>query len=61
MIIPPARIIILNMKLKEKQKKRVCDLLKNKTRPDDGRKYFIIQRKTMSSSTYEGLIDKLNR
>ncbi|MBW4843959.1 MAG: site-specific integrase [Lachnospiraceae bacterium] len=49
----------MNIKAKEKQLKRVCDLSKIKTRPDDGRKYFIIQRKPISSSTYEGLIDKL--
>ena len=59
MIIPPVRIIIMNIKSKEKQLKRVCDLSKIKTRPDDGRMYFIIKRKPISSSTYEGLIDKL--
>ncbi len=59
MIIPPARIIIMNIKSKEKQLKRGCDLSKIKTRPDDGRKYFIVNRKPISSSTHEGLIDKL--
>ncbi|MBE5981135.1 MAG: hypothetical protein E7249_18730 [Paenibacillaceae bacterium] len=49
----------MNIKSKEKQLKRVCDLSKVKTRPDIGRKYFIINRKPISSSTYEGLIDKL--
>jgi integrase len=49
----------MNIKSKEKQLKRVCDLSKIKTRPDDGRKYFIIQRKPISCSTYEGLIEKL--
>lgn len=49
----------MNIKSKEKQLKRVCDLSKIKNRPDDGRKYFIIQRKPISSSTCEGLIDKL--
>lgn len=57
-IIPPAHII-MNIKSKEKQLKKVCDLSKIKTRPDDGRKYFIIQRRPISSSSYEGLIDKL--
>lgn len=52
-------MIIMNIKSKEEQLKRVCDLSKVKTRPDDGRKYFIIKRKPISSSTYEGLIDKL--
>lgn len=55
----PAHIIIMNIKSKEKQLKRGCDLTKIKTRPDDGRKYFIVNRKPISSSTYEGLIDKL--
>jgi len=59
MIVPPAHIIFMNIKSKEKQLKRVCDLSKIKTRPDDGRKYFIIQRKPISCSTYEGLIEKL--
>lgn len=59
MIIPPAHIIIMNIKSKEKQLKRGCDLTKIKTRSDDGRKYFIVNRKPISSSTYEGLIDKL--
>ena len=49
----------MNIKLKEKQLKKICDLSKIKTRPDEGRKYLIIQRKPISSSTYEGLIDKL--
>ena len=49
----------MNIKSKEKQLNRVCDLSKIKTRPDDGRKYFIIQRRTISSSTYEGVINKL--
>lgn len=49
----------MNIKSKEKQLKRSCDLSKIKTRPDDGRKYFIVNRKPISSSTYEGLIDKL--
>lgn len=59
MIVPSAHIIFMNIKSKEKQLKRVCDLSKIKTRPDDGRKYFIIQRKPISCSTYEGLIEKL--
>ena len=59
MIASPACINTMNIKAKEKQLKRVCDLSKIKTRPDDGRKYFIIQRRPISSSTYEGLIDKL--
>ncbi len=49
----------MNIKSKEKQLNRDCDLSKIKTRPDDGRKYFIVNRKPISSSTYEGLIDKL--
>lgn len=49
----------MNLKSKEKNLKTVCDLTKVKTRPDDGRKYLIIQRKSISSCTYEGLIDKL--
>ena len=58
-IISPACIIIMNVKSKEKQLKGACDLSKIKTRPDDGRMYFIIKRKPISSKTYEGLIVKL--
>lgn len=58
-MISPACKHIMNIKLKEKQLKKICDLSKIKTRPDDGRMYFIIKRKPISSSTYEGLIDKL--
>jgi hypothetical protein len=57
MIISPAHIIIMNIKLKEKQLKRACDLSKIRIRSDDGRMYFIIQRKPISSSTYEELIE----
>lgn len=59
MIASPVCINIMNIKSKEKQLKTVWDLTIIKTRPDDGRKYLIIQRKSISSSTYEGLIDKL--
>lgn len=59
MITSPARKSIMNTSLKEKQLKKVCDLSKIKTRPDDERKYLIIKRKPISSSTYKGLIDKL--
>ena len=57
MVILSARINIMN--IKEKQLKKVCDLSKIKKRTDDGRKYFIIKRKPINSSIYEGLIDKL--
>ena len=49
----------MDIKSKENKLKKVCDLSKIKTRPDDGRRYFIINRKPISSSTYEGLIEKL--
>lgn len=55
----PARQQNMNTKSKETKLKKVCDLSKIKSRPDDGRKYCIINRKPVSSSTYEGLIDKL--
>lgn len=44
---------------KENKVKEVCDLSKVKTRPDDGRIYFIVKRKPISSTNYIGLIDKL--
>lgn len=59
MISLPARQIKMDTKSKESKLKKVCDLSKIKTRPDDGRKYYIINRKSVSSSTHEGLIDKL--
>lgn len=59
MLASPVCINTMNIKSKEKQLKTVWDLTKIKTIPDDGRKYLIIQRKSISSSTYEGLIDKL--
>lgn len=35
-------------------------MIYQKSKPDlDGRNYFIVNRKPISSSTYEGLIDKL--
>lgn len=43
---------------KEKVKSK-CDLDNIKIRPDDGRLYLLIHRKPISSTTYEGLIDKL--
>ena len=49
---------MINIKSKEKQLKRGYDLSKIKTRPDDERKYFIVNRKPISI-IYEGLIDKL--
>lgn len=59
-MIPPAHLSIMHIKSKEKKQLiKVCDLSKIKTRLDDERKYFIIQRKPISSSTYEGLIEKL--
>lgn len=44
---------------KERKVRSHCDLSKIKIRPDDGRMYLIIDRKTISSNTYEGLLDKL--
>lgn len=44
---------------KEKLVREKCDLSKVKVRPDDGRIYLIVKRKTISSISYPGLIDKL--
>lgn len=44
---------------KEKLVREKCDLSKVKVRPDDGRIYLIVKRKTISSINYPGLIDKL--
>ena len=44
---------------KEKKVKEVCDLSRLKVRPDDGRIYILIKRKTISSTNYPDLIDKL--
>lgn len=50
---------IMKFTEKEERVKSKCDLSKIKVRPDDGRPYIIIQRKTISSTSYTGLIDKL--
>ena len=50
---------IMKFTEKEEKVKSKCDLSKIKVRPDDGRPYIIIQRKTISSTSYTGLIDKL--
>lgn len=44
---------------KEQRIQELCDLSKVKIRPDDGRVYLLVNRKTISSTTYIGLIDKL--
>ena len=50
---------IMNFTRKEALVKEKCDLKKLKVRPDDGRIYLIVNRKSISSTSYTGLIDKL--
>ncbi len=50
---------IMDFTQKEKKVKEVCDLSRLKVRPDDGRIYILIKRKTISSTNYPDLIDKL--
>lgn len=50
---------IMNFTRKEALVKEKCDLKKLKVRPDDGRIYLIVNRKSISSTSYPGLIDKL--
>ena len=50
---------IMNFARKEALVKEKCDLKKLKVRPDDGRIYLIVNRKSISSTSYPGLIDKL--
>lgn len=50
---------IMKFTEKEKRVKEVCDLSRIKMRPDDSRVYLLINRKTISSTSYIGLIDKL--
>lgn len=56
---PSACSKIMNFTTKEKKVKSVCDLSRVKVRPDDGRIYILINRKTISSADYPGLIEKL--
>ena len=49
----------MNFTTKEKKVKSVCDLSRVKVRPDDGRIYILINRKTISSADYPSLIEKL--
>lgn len=58
-INPSACAEIMKFTEKEIKVKSRCDLSKIKVRPDDGRAYIIIQRKSISSTSYSGLIDKL--
>jgi integrase len=50
---------VVNFTEKENKVKQVCDLSKLKIRPDDGRVYLLVSRKTISSINYIGLIEKL--
>ena len=50
---------IMDFTQKEKKVKEVCDLSRLKVRPDDGRIHILIKRKTISSTNYPDLIDKL--
>ena len=56
---PSACSKIMNFTTKENKVKSVCDLSKIKVRPDNGRIYILINRKTISSNDYPGLIEKL--
>ena len=58
-ITPSVCTRIMNFTKKEALVKEKCDLRKLKMRPDDGRVYLIINRKSISSTSYPGLIDKL--
>lgn len=58
---PSACSKIMNFTTKEKKVKGVCDLSRVKVRPDDGRIYILINRKTISSADYPGLIEKIIR
>lgn len=50
---------IMNFTQKETLVKEKCNLQKLKVRPDDGRIYLIVNRKSITSTSYPGLIDKL--
>ena len=50
---------IMNFTKKEALVKERCNLQKLKVRPDDGRIYLIVNRKSITSTSYPGLIDKL--
>ena len=50
---------IMNFTNKEALVKERCNLQKLKVRPDDGRIYLIVNRKSITSTSYPGLIDKL--
>ena len=50
---------IMNFTKKEALVKEKCNLQKLKVRPDDGRIYLIVNRKSITSTSYPGLIDKL--
>ena len=50
---------IMNFTQKETLVKEKCNLQKLKVRPDDGRIYLIVNRKSITSASYPGLIDKL--
>ena len=58
-ITPSVCAKIMEFSQKEKLVREKCDLSKVKVRPDDGRIYLIVKRKTISSINYPGLIDKL--
>ena len=58
-ITPSVCAKIMEFSQKEKLVREKCDLSKVKVRPDDGRIYLIVKRKTISSISYPGLIDKL--
>ena len=58
-ITPSVCTEILKFTEKETKVKTVCDLSKVKVRPDDGRIYIILNRRSISSTSYPGLVDKL--
>lgn len=58
-ITPSACKQIMDFIEKERRVKEVCDLSRIKVRPDDGRVYILINRKTFSGTSYIGLIEKL--
>ncbi|WP_157803191.1 tyrosine-type recombinase/integrase [Lacrimispora celerecrescens] len=58
-LTPKALQAMLDFNKKENQVKEVCNLTKIKLRPDDGRIYLIVKRRTISSTNYIDLIEKL--
>lgn len=58
-LTPSACKHIMDFSEKEAKVRHVCNLSKIKIRPEDGRVYILIKRKSLSSTSYIGLVEKL--